>query len=78
MVIRVQESDLRRNASSVDQSRGPGLWFAFQGNILGDSTSKDTYPEGIGQRRVIKYLREGCYQHIECSAANSLAALMRK
>ena len=25
-----------------------------------------------------KYLREGCYYCIECSAANSLAALMRK
>ena len=25
-----------------------------------------------------KYLRESCYRHIECSVANSLAALMRK
>ena len=25
-----------------------------------------------------KYLRESCYHHIECSATNSLAVLMRK
>ena len=51
---------------------------AYQGNIPGDSTSKDTHPEGTGQKGTTKYLRENCYHYIECFAVNSLAALMRK
>ena len=42
------ESDLRRDATSVDKSQGPKLWSAIQGNILGNSTGKDTHPEGMG------------------------------
>ena len=76
MVIRVQESGPRMNSSSADQSRGLGLRFAFQGNILGDSTGRDTHPEGTGQRRTMKYLKESCYHRIEYSAANSSAALI--
>ena len=34
--------------------------------------------EHAGGMGVRKYLRESCYHHIECSAANSLATLMRK
>ena len=50
MVIRVQEGDSRKDAFLVDQSRGPRVWSAFQSNIPGDSTGKDTHPEGIGQK----------------------------
>ena len=78
MVMRVQESDPRRDATSADQSRGPKLWSAIQGNISRNPTGKDTHLEGMGQMRTIKYLRESCYHRIKCFVANSLAALMRK
>ena len=78
MVMRVQESDPRRDATSVDQSRSSKLWSAIQGNIPGNSISKGTHPEGTGQMRTMKYLRENCYHYIECSIPNSLTALMRK
>ena len=78
MVMRVQENDPRRDTTSADQSQGPKLWSAIQGNILGNSTGKDTHPKGMGQMRIMKYLRESCYHCIECSVANSLAALIRK
>ena len=71
MVIRVQESGPRRNASSAEQSRGLKVWSAIQGNVIGDSIDKDTHHEGIGQRRTMKYLRESCYRHIRCSVTNS-------
>ena len=48
MVMRVQENDPRRDTTSADQSKGPKLWSAIQGNILGNSTGKDTHPEGMG------------------------------
>ena len=48
MVMKVQESDPRRDATSADQSRCPKLWSAIQSNILGNSTGKDTHPEGTG------------------------------
>ena len=47
-------------------------------NIPGDSTDKDMHYESIGHRKAMKYLRESCYHHIECSVSNSLAALIRK
>lgn len=78
MVIRVQEGGLRRITSLVEQSRRSKVWFAIQGNILGDSIDKDTHHEGTGQRRTMKYLREICCHRIECSVTNSLAPLMRK
>ena len=34
--------------------------------------------ERTGQMGTVKYLRESCCHRIECSVANSLAALMRK
>ena len=43
-----------------------------------DSIDKDIHHESTGQMKVMKYLRESYYHHIECSVANSLAALMRK
>ena len=74
----VQEGGLRRDASSIEQSRGPKVWFAIQGNVPRDSIDKDTHYESIGQKEAIKYLKERCYHRIEWSVTNSLAALMRK
>ena len=78
MVPRVWESGPRRDATSAGQSRGPKLWSVIQGNIPRNSTGKHTHPEGTGQMRTKKYLRESYYHLIECSIINSLAALMRK
>ena len=78
MVIRVQESDLRRNASSAEQSRGQKVRSAIKSNVPDNSIDEDKYQEGTRQMEAMKYLRESCYYHIECSATNSLAALMRK
>ena len=77
-VIRVQEGGLRRITSLAEQSRGPKVWFAIQGNVLGDSIDKDTRHKGTGQRGSMKYLRERCYHNVECFVANSLTTLMRK
>ena len=77
-VTRVQKSDLRRNASSAEQSRGQKVWFAIKSNVPDNSIDKDKYQEGTGQREAIKYLRESYYHCIECSIVNTLAALMRK
>ena len=76
--MRVQKSDLRRNASSAEQNRGQKIWSAIKSNVLENSIDKDKYQEGTGQREAIKYLQESCYHDIECSVANLLAALMRK
>ena len=78
LVIRVKEGGSRRNALSAEQSWGPKAWFAIYGNIPRDSIDKDTYHEGTGQSGTMKYLRESYYHCIECSTANSLAALMWK
>ena len=78
LVMRVQEGGPRKNTSSVEQSRGLKVWSTIKGNVLGDSTDKDTHHESTGQRKAMKYLRESCYHRIKCSVANSLAALMRK
>ena len=76
LVIRVQEGDPRRNTSSAEQSRGPKVWSAIQGNVLGDSIDKDTRHEGTKQMGTMKYLRENYYYRIENFVTNSLAALM--
>ena len=76
--MRVQKSDLRRNASLAEQNRGQKVWSAIKSNVLENSIDKDKYQEGTGQREAIKYLQESCYHDIECSVANLLAALMRK
>ena len=47
-------------------------------NVLGNSIDKDTHHESTRKKEVMKYLKESCYHRIECSAANSLAALMWK
>ena len=50
----------------------------IQSDIPGSSIDKDIYYERTEQMGVGKYLKESCYHRIECFAANSLAALMRK
>ena len=78
LVIRVQEGGPKRNAFSADQSRGPKVWHAIQGNVPRDSIDKDTHHESTRQREAMKYLRKNCYHCIECSVTNSLAVLIRK
>ena len=78
LVIKVQEGVPRRNASLAEQNRGPKVWFAIQSNALGDSINKDTHHDSTGQRGTMKYLRKSYYHRIECSVANSRAALMWK
>ena len=53
MVIRVQESDLRRNASSAEQSRGQKVRSAIKSNVPDNSIDEDKYQEDTGQREVI-------------------------
>ena len=49
-----------------------------QGDVLESSIDEDILCERTGQIGARKYLRKSCYHYIECSTANSLAALMRK
>ena len=53
-----QGGDLRRNASSAEQSQGQKVRFDIKSNVLDNSTDKDKYQEEIGQREAMKYLRE--------------------
>ena len=76
LVMMVQEGGPRRNASSAEQSKGQKVRSTIKSNVLGNSTVKNKYKEGKGQREAMKYLRESSYHRIECSTANSLAALM--
>ena len=50
----------------------------IQSDVPRRSIDKDMHCERIGQMGARKYLRKSCYHRIECSVANSLAALMRK
>ena len=45
-------------------------------NSQDNSTGKDKYQKGMGQRKAKKYLRKSCYNLIKCSVANFLVALM--
>jgi len=72
------EGKPRRSFFSAKRSRGPKVCFVIQGDILGNSIDKDICYERTRQMEGGKYLRKSCYHCIECSAANSLAALMRK
>ena len=78
LVMRVQEGGPRRNASLAEQSRGQKVWSAIQSNVSEDSIDKDTHHECTRKKEVMKYLKESYYHRIECSAANSLAALIWK
>ena len=71
----VQEGGPRRDAFLDKQGRGQKVQPVIQSNVLGVSIDKDARHGGMG---AMKYLREKCYYRIECSAANSLATLMRK
>ena len=53
----IREGYPRRNTSSTEQNRGQKVWFDTKRNVLNDSTDKDKYPEGIGQREAMKYLK---------------------
>ena len=59
-------------------SRGQKICSVIQGDILGNSIDKDRRYEHTGQMGGEKYLMKSYYHYIECSVANSLAALMRK
>ena len=59
------------------RNRGQKECPVIQGD-LGNSSDNDIHYERTGQLGGGKYLRESCYHRIECSAANSLAALMKK
>ena len=78
MTVKAGRGGLRRTIPSARWNEDQNVCPIIQGDILGDSIDKDMYyerTEGVGAR---KYLRESYYHHIECFAANSLAALMRK
>ena len=49
-----------------------------QSDIPRSFSDRDVRHKRTRRRRIPKYLRESCYHRIECSVANSLAALMRK
>ena len=74
----LQGGDPRRNASSAEQRRGQKVQSDIKSHVPDNSTSENKYQEGTGQKEAMKYLRETYYHRIKCSAANSLAALMRK
>ena len=68
----------RRSISLATWSRDQKVCSVIQSNILGNFIDKDMHYERTGQMRAVKYLKESCYHHFECSVANSVAALMRK
>ena len=49
-----------------------------QSDLLRSSSDRDVYHKRARKMETQKYLRENCYHSIECSVANSLAALMMK
>ena len=49
-----------------------------QNDIPRSFSDRDVRHKRTRRRGIPKYLRESYYHHIECSVANSLAALMRK
>ena len=74
----VGEGKLRRSISSTKRSRGQKECPIIQGDLPGNSSDKDIRYKRTGQLGGGKYLRESCYHCIKYSAANPLAALMRK
>ena len=49
-----------------------------QSDLSGNSNDRDVCHKCTRKIETQKYLRESYYHRIECSVANSLAALMRK
>ena len=72
------EGKSRRSISLTKRSRGQKVCSVIQGDIPGNSIYKDIHYECTRQMEGGKYLRKSYYHRIECSAANSLAVLMRK
>ena len=58
--------------------RGQKVCSVIQNDIPGTSSDKDMYHERTGQMGAVKYLRESCYNRIECFVTNTLTTLMRK
>ena len=56
----------------------PNVYPIIQSDLSGNFTDRDVNYECIGGMEAQKYLRENCYHRIECSVANSLAALIKK
>ena len=54
----IQKGGPWRSPSSVEQSRGQKVRSDTKGNGLYYSTNVDKYPEGTGQRKAMKYLKE--------------------
>ena len=75
---KAREGKPRRNISLAKRSRGQKVCLVIQGNIPRNSIDKDIRYERTRQMGDGKYLRKSCYHCIECFAANSLTALMRK
>ena len=57
LIIMVQESGPRINASSADQCRGPKRLFVVQGDVPRSLVGVDKYCRDIRQGKVLKYLR---------------------
>ena len=68
----------RKSISSAKQSRGQKMCSIIWSDVLRNSIDKDMHYERTRQMGAGKYLKKSCYHRIECSTANSLAALMRK
>ena len=73
-----EEGKLRRCISSAKRNKGQKECLVIQGDHPGNSNDNVIRHECTGQLRGGKCIRESCYHRIECSAANSLTALMRK
>ena len=54
----IQEGGTRRNISSAKQSQGQKVQSNTKSNVRDDFTNEDKYPEGTGQRKAMKYLKE--------------------
>ena len=79
MTVKAERGKLRRRSiPSTKRSINQRMCSVIQSDVSGSSIDKDMHCERIGQKGVEKYLRESCYHRINCSAANSLVALMRK
>ena len=59
------------------RSGGQKVYSIIQGDVPGSSINEDMLCEHTGQMGAEKYLKESYHHRIECSVANSLAALMR-
>ena len=59
------------------RSGGQKVYSIVQGDVPGSSINEDMLCEHTGQMGAEKYLKESYHHRIECSVANSLAALMR-